>query len=92
MPNITLSLPAELFQYIKEHKEIRWSEIARRAMEEFKKKLDLIQKMELEEKRAYLDNLLKDSDLTEEDAMRLGDQVKAGIHEKRSGKLNAARN
>ncbi len=57
-------------------------------MEEFKKELDLIQKMELEEKRAYLDNMLNDSELTAKDAIHIGERVKEGIHEKRSGKLN----
>jgi Arc/MetJ-type ribon-helix-helix transcriptional regulator len=32
MPNITLSLPEDLHRKIKEHPEIRWSEVVRRVL------------------------------------------------------------
>ncbi len=35
MPNITLSIPEELYKKMKKHKEIKWSEIARKAISEY---------------------------------------------------------
>jgi len=67
MPNITLALPEEVYRVVKVHREIRWSEIARRAIEEYARKLTL------------LDALTADSELTEEDIMRLDEKVKEGI-------------
>ncbi len=32
MPNVTLSVPKKLYVIMREHKEIRWSEIVRRAL------------------------------------------------------------
>ncbi|MBN1389007.1 MAG: hypothetical protein JXA22_00010 [Candidatus Thermoplasmatota archaeon] len=68
MPNITLSLPDDIFSIMKEHGEIKWSEVARRAILEYAKKL------------ALLDALTKDSELTEEDIMALDEKVKEGIY------------
>lgn len=39
MPSMTLAIPQELHTLIKRHNEIRWSEIARRAMWEYARKL-----------------------------------------------------
>jgi hypothetical protein len=66
---MTLSIPDELHAYIKEHNEIRWSEIARRAMWDYAKKLEL------------LDKLTENSTLTEEDVMEIDEKVKAAIFE-----------
>jgi hypothetical protein len=68
MPNITLSLPDDVYSIMKEHGEIKWSEVARRAISEYAKKL------------ALLDALTKDSELTEEDIMELDEKVKKGIY------------
>ncbi|WP_010478591.1 hypothetical protein [Thermococcus zilligii] len=40
MPNITLSVPPELYKKMKEHPEIRWSEVARRAIVEYLAKVE----------------------------------------------------
>ncbi|MDV3103538.1 hypothetical protein [Thermococcus waiotapuensis] len=40
MPNITLSVPPELYKKMKEHPEIRWSEVARRAIAEYLAKVE----------------------------------------------------
>lgn len=32
MPNLTLSIPSEMHEKMSKHKEIRWSEVARRAI------------------------------------------------------------
>jgi predicted CopG family antitoxin len=69
MPNMTLSLPDEVYRIVKTHKEIRWSEVARRAIEEYAKKL------------AVLDTMTQKSELSEEDVMNLDTFVKAGIAE-----------
>jgi hypothetical protein len=69
MPSMTLSIPDELHAYIKEHNEIRWSEIARRAMWDFARKLEL------------LDKLTENSTLTEDDVKEIDDKVKAAIFE-----------
>jgi hypothetical protein len=45
----------------------RWSEVARRAMELYARKLSL------------LDKLLKNSELTEADAMEIGRKIKHGV-------------
>ena len=69
MPNMTLSLPDEVYRIVKTHKEIRWSEVARRAIEEYAKKL------------AVLDTMTQKSELSEEDVMNLDTAVKTGIAE-----------
>ena len=68
MPNITLSLPEDIYSIMKQHGEIKWSEVARRAISDYAKKL------------ALLDVLTKDSELTEEDVMELDEKVKEGIY------------
>jgi len=40
MTNITLSVPADIYARMKIHKEIRWSEVVRRAIAEFIGKLE----------------------------------------------------
>lgn len=40
MPNITLSIPEEIYEKMKRHPEVKWSEIARRAILEYLRKLE----------------------------------------------------
>lgn len=68
MPNITLSLPEDIYAIVKQHKEIRWSEVARRAIEDYARKLVL------------LDALTSGSKLTEEDILKIDERVKEGIY------------
>lgn len=68
MVNMTLAVPEELSQLMKKHTEIRWSEIARRAMWAHAKKLVLMEK------------LVTNSKLTEEQAEEIGEKIKAGLH------------
>ncbi len=70
MPNITLSLSDETYAYVKAHKEISWSEIARQAIEDYARKL------------AWMDEVLKDSKLTEEDVEEIGDLIKEAIYQR----------
>lgn len=68
MPNMTLALSDDIYRIVKSHKEIRWSQIARNAIEDYAKKL------------AILDALTKDSELTEADIMELDEKIKKGLH------------
>ena len=70
MPNMTISVPDDLYEIMKKHREIKWSEIARRAMWEYAKKLEL------------LDSLLGNSELTDEDVSELAKKIKKGIAER----------
>lgn len=40
MPNITLSIPEELYRKMKKYSEVRWSEVARKAIIEYLRKLE----------------------------------------------------
>ena len=70
MVNITLSIPEELHKIVKKHSEIKWSEVARRAMWEQAKKLQL------------MDKLVEKSKFTEEDVEELDHKIKAGLLKK----------
>ena len=67
MPSMTLSIPQELHTLIKRHNEIRWSEIARRAMWDYARKL------------LELDNIVQKSKMTEKDAESIGKKVKKSV-------------
>ena len=67
MPSMTLSIPQELHTLIKRHNEIRWSEIARRAMWEYARKLQ------------ELDKITQKSKMTEKDAESIGKKVKKSV-------------
>jgi len=70
MPNITLSLPNELHKFVKEHNEINWSEIARRAISTQAKKIKLMEK------------LVENSEFTEEDIDDLDKKIKKGSYKR----------
>ncbi len=40
MPNITLSLPPDLYRRMKKHPEIKWSEVVRKAIAEYLAKIE----------------------------------------------------
>lgn len=40
MPNITLSVPDEIYKKMKKYSEIKWSEVVRKAILEYLKKLE----------------------------------------------------
>jgi hypothetical protein len=74
MPNITLAVPEDLHAMLKRHPEVSWSEVARRAMWEYARKLEL------------LDKLTAGSTLTEQDIEDVGKQVKAAIRKRHGAK------
>ncbi|MDK2876324.1 MAG: hypothetical protein PWQ22_734 [Archaeoglobaceae archaeon] len=40
MPNMTLSIPPEIYERMKKFREVKWSEVARRAIIEYLEKLE----------------------------------------------------
>ena len=67
MVNITLSIPRELHILIKKHNEIKWSEIARRALWEQAKKLQM------------MDELVKKSKFSKKDVEVLDKEIKGAL-------------
>jgi len=67
MANMTLSIPEELHKKIRKHSEIRWSEIARKAIAEYIEKLEL------------MDESTKESKLTKEDVKEISKEIKKSI-------------
>ena len=70
MAHITLSVPDELKKQMDEFKIINWSAVAREAI--------AVKAMQL----AVLKSFTKDSELTEEDALRLGRKVNKSMAKK----------
>jgi hypothetical protein len=67
MGNMTLYIPDDLEKRMKQRSDMKWSAIAREA---FEKRLD-----ELD----WLNSVLSKSEFTEEDAIRIGRKMKAGM-------------
>ncbi len=67
MPNITLSIPQDLHEIIKRHREIRWSEIARVAIVDQTKKLEL------------MDKIASKSKLTVKDIEKINKKIKKNL-------------
>jgi len=70
--NVTLAVPEELYRIMKRHPEIKWSEVARQAMWEYARKLEL------------LDKIVSKSKLSEKEALEISELVKRGIAERYS--------
>jgi hypothetical protein len=70
MTNMTLAIPEELHKLMRKHAQIKWSEVARRALREQAEKLEL------------MDRILSKSKLTEKDVREIGRKVKRGIAKK----------
>ena len=68
MVNVTFAVPEELHVIMRLHPEIKWSEIARKAMWEYARKLELMEKLTAE------------SGLSEKDVLELDRKVKAGLN------------
>ena len=70
MPNLTLAISEDLKKVMDEYKELNWSEIARRAIEERLYKLRV------------MDEILSNSQLTEEDTLALGRMVNKAVYKR----------
>ena len=73
MPNLTLSIPTELKEQLDKVPEINFSESVRKFLSEKVKRALLLKK---------LDKMLEHSELTEEDCIRLGNEVKERVWKK----------
>ncbi|MBS3097990.1 hypothetical protein J4209_04310 [Candidatus Woesearchaeota archaeon] len=67
MVNMTLAIPEDLHKLIRRHNEVKWSEVARKAMWEHAKRLDI------------MDKLVSKSKLTEKQAEEIGNKLKKEI-------------
>ena len=67
MPTMTLSVPEDLYTMVKKHNEIKWSEIARRAMWDYAIKIEM------------LESILSKSELTEDDVSKIDKKVKKAL-------------
>jgi hypothetical protein len=65
MGNITLSMPDEVFAQMKHFSEVKWSEVARKAIME---KIETLQ---------FADKLAKKSKLTKEDVEQFNKKIKS---------------
>lgn len=72
MPNITLSVPSEIYSEMKMYKEIRWSEIAREAIIN---RLDAIK---------YVEKITKKRKITKTDVKKLGRKLRVISRRKKS--------
>ncbi|MBI4918993.1 hypothetical protein HY837_03620 [archaeon] len=70
MTNMTLAVSEDLHKIMQKHKEVKWSEVARQALWQHAKKIELLNK------------LLSKSKLTEEDALDIGKKIKLAVAKK----------
>ena len=75
MPTITLAVSDELKKEMDRSREINWSEVARQAI---RQKLDELK---------MFNELVKNSRLTEKDALELGRKINRSMHKKYSEKM-----
>ena len=64
---MTLAVSEDLHKMMQKHREVKWSEVARQALWQHAKKVEL------------LDKLLSKSQLTEEDALDIGKRIKSSV-------------
>jgi hypothetical protein len=69
MANMTLAVPDELHERMKKQSAIRWGEVARQAFEQKLQQLE------------WMDEVLKESKLTEKDAEEIGNKIKRATRE-----------
>ncbi|MEK6818555.1 MAG: hypothetical protein AABY10_01330 [Nanoarchaeota archaeon] len=68
MPNVTLSIPEEVYVIMKKHREMRWSEVARAAIVEQVRKLET------------MDKIASKSKLTMKDVEEINEKIKKGLY------------
>ncbi|MEK6800660.1 MAG: hypothetical protein AABY05_01895 [Nanoarchaeota archaeon] len=68
MPNVTLSIPEEVYVVMKKHREMRWSEVARAAIVEQVRKLET------------MDKIASKSKLTMKDVEEINEKIKKGLY------------
>ena len=70
MGNITLSMPNDVHKKMKQHSEIKWSEVARKA---------IIQKIEQME---TIEKITSKSELSEKDAREISEKINSEVAKK----------
>ena len=70
MANLTLAIPDNLHKKMKQHSEIRWSEVIRKEL------IKKIQDLEL------MDKLTNKSKMTAKDALEIGESIDRGVAKK----------
>jgi len=73
MANMTLAIPDELHAIMKEHADIRWSEVARQAF---------IARLSNDEKLRIADAIAKKSKLTPKDVREISEKIKKGVRKR----------
>jgi len=73
MPNITLSVPKEIYNIMKKYREMRWSEVAREALIKKVRKLQL------------MDKIASKSKLTMKDIEEINEKIKKDLYLKIKG-------
>lgn len=68
--NMTLSVPDDLYREMSFHSELKWSDVARQAFEKKVRELH------------WMDDALKNSRFTEDDAERIGHSLKKEIRKR----------
>ena len=64
---MTLAIPEDLKKLMEKHKEVKWTEVARQAMWEHAKKLEIMEK------------IVSKSKLTEKESIEIGRKIKKGV-------------
>lgn len=70
MPTVGIKIPHDLKKRMEEHEEINWDEIIQRAIKKQLSKLELA------------DSLASKSELSEDEALELSEEIKEGIAER----------
>lgn len=73
MTNMTLAVPEDLHKIMRKHNEVRWSEVARKALWNHARRLEKLDEM---------DQFFADSTLTEEDTIRIGKEINKKVAER----------
>jgi predicted house-cleaning noncanonical NTP pyrophosphatase (MazG superfamily) len=68
--NVTFAVPEELHEIMRRHPEIKWSEIARKAMWDYARKLELMERV------------VSESQFSEKNVLELDKKVKAEVSKK----------
>lgn len=69
---------------MRKYSEIRWSEIAKKAIESYINRLKIMDQLETQKMLDHFNGVLTNSELSEEDITELDEKVKRGMHEKLS--------
>ncbi|NMC05829.1 MAG: hypothetical protein GYA24_11485 [Candidatus Lokiarchaeota archaeon] len=69
---------------MKKYSEIRWSEIAKKAIESYISRLKVMDQLERKKLLDHFDEMLKNSEISEDEVSELDEKIKSEIHGKLS--------